>query len=57
MAIYRKSLDQPDDTEDFDGDGVMQTVQIGETGVMPFSVAADAVAGRCGGVDRGLKGP
>ena len=32
MAVHRKSFDQPDDVEDFDGDGVMQTVMIGEAG-------------------------
>ena len=30
MAVYRKSLDEPEATEEYDGDGVATAVQIGE---------------------------
>ena len=34
MAIHRKSFEAPDSAEDYDGDGVAEFVQIGETQVM-----------------------
>ncbi len=30
MGVYRKSLDEPEATEDYDGDGTAAAVQIGE---------------------------
>jgi len=30
MGVYRKSLDEPEATEEYDGDGVAEAVQIGD---------------------------
>jgi hypothetical protein len=31
MGVYRKSLDEPEASEEYDGDGVAEAVQIGES--------------------------
>jgi hypothetical protein len=31
MGVYRKSLDEPEVTEEYDGDGVAEAVQIGDS--------------------------